>query len=77
MDPINDIYSRQDAGPPVKEDAPKVVKITVTFETIKKIFRWIKEMVKYAWENEICHVWGMGIFVTSYQGTHFKCRARN
>ena len=46
MDPINDLDARQDAGPPIKEDAPKVVKLTVSFETIKKLFKWIKERVK-------------------------------
>jgi hypothetical protein len=50
MDPVNDIDYRQDAGPPLKENevTPKMVKLEVSIDTIKKFLRWIKERVKYA-----------------------------
>lgn len=45
VDPLDDINFRQDAGPaPKEEDKPKnMISITVPFDTIKKIWKRLKE----------------------------------
>ena len=46
-DPLDSLDYRVDEGPPRKENKEEMVSVSVSFDKIGKILKWIKERIKW------------------------------